>query len=149
MAVEIQIFQFREFFRLGAHGELDWPKTLAVLSKLAKNLGPGKSGLALVDLRDAHSRMSDEEIRSIAMVLRKIGIDQEQRVAILVRPETRRTGMIEAARERGFDIQRFHSFERAVEWLSHSNEPDPDFDREIYKGPGDRAAFDRPPTESP
>ena len=40
------------------------------------------------------------------------------------------------------DIARFFDYEHAAEWLSRPLGPDPDFDREIYRGPGEVADAD-------
>lgn len=151
MALEFHTITSREFFRLGAHGELDWPQTLEVLSRLVSGLIERGTDLALVDLRDARHELSDEQRTALAAVLGQVGVRRHHRIAILFAPTARPRPpvFVEAARRLGFDVGRFYGFEEAVEWLSHSDEPDPEFDREVSEGPGGEARDIHAPPEEP
>jgi hypothetical protein len=148
MALELHIFTSREFFRLGAHGELDWTRSLAVLSTLVRGFMERGTDLAIVDVRDTHTTLSDEQIDGLVQVLEQGGLQPNHRVAILnrPRPERKAPAFVAAARDLGFDIAEFVDYEEAVEWLSRSEEPDPDFDRETYGGPGGQASPGARPT---
>jgi hypothetical protein len=137
MAIEFQTLTSKQFFRLGAHGELDWPASLRVLSTLVKSFGPRGTDLALLDLRDTESFLTQEQIAALVHMLDDIGFsDEKHRVAILHRPLPKNRGMVfvYAAKESGFDFADFVEYEKAVEWLSRIPGADPHFDREIYTG---------------
>jgi hypothetical protein len=135
MAIEFQIITSQEFVKLGAHGELQWPESLAVLAKLAKSFIERGTDRALLDVRDARIVLSDEQVRELVGVLKKVGFRGYHRLAVLRRPHPRAGEFTEAARERGYDFGTFLSYELAAEWLSAPDEEDPDFDRETYHGP--------------
>jgi hypothetical protein len=151
VALEFHTITSREFFRLGAHGELDWPQTLEVLSRLVTGLMERGTDLALVDLRDARHELSDQQRAALADLLGHVGVRAHHRIAILFAPTAtpRSPVFVEAARRLGFDVGRFYSYEEAAEWLSRSGEPDPEFDREVYEGPGGEARDLHPPPEEP
>jgi hypothetical protein len=120
---------------------------LDALSMLAKELLSRGTDLALVDTRDTRTDLDDEHVEALVRVLRNVGFRRHHRVAILhrVRPRPKAVVFVEAALDQGFDFAEFVSYEKAVEWLSRSDEEDPDFDRETYHGPtGER---ERPPRE--
>jgi hypothetical protein len=139
VALEFQIITCHEFFRLGAHGELDWRRSLSVLSKVAKAFIERGTDLALLDVRDTHNELTDEQFEALALALKGFGFREHHRVAILhkKRPNPRAGLFVLAARDRGFDLAGFDNYEEATEWLSKPEGRDPDFDREVYHGPED------------
>ena len=152
MALEFHIITSQEFFRLGAHGEMDWVKTLAVLSTLAKAFLERGTDLALLDVRDTQTDLSEQQIESLVHVLQQVGLREHHRVAILHRTKPRPLAAIfvDVAREHGFDVAEFVNYEKAVEWLSQSDEEDPEFDRDTYLGPSDHTNRGRhPPSGGP
>jgi hypothetical protein len=143
VALEIHIITSREFFRVGTHGELDWPRSLVVLSQMARAFVERGVTLALLDVRDARTYLSDAQIQSLVRTLRGSGVRENFRVAVLRsrRPGSRASILVRAARDLGFNFAEFESYERAADWLSSTGEPDPDFDRDVYMGPcGDSGA---------
>ena len=137
MALEFHIITSCEFFRVGAHGELDWPQSLEVLGALVSGFVERGTDRAMVDLRDVRMDLSEEQKQTLAGALKKIGVRKHHRIAILFAQTTPRRPpvFVNAARKRGYDVERFYNYEQAVEWLSRVVEEDPDFDREIYRGP--------------
>lgn len=140
MALEFHIITSHEFFRLGAHGELDWPKSLAVLSTLSKGFLERGTDLALLDLRDAQIDLSETQLEGLVLVLKQVGFRFHHRLGILHRPRVGSGVFVNAAREHGFDMEHFDNYEKAVEWLSSTDEEDPEFDRETYVDPEDKKA---------
>ncbi len=151
MALEFHVITSHEFFRLGAHGELDWPRSLEVLRTLANEFKARSTHLALLDLRDTRAELSDTHLKTLAAMLEGLGLTDRHRIAILIPaiPNPRPPIFVSAARRRGFDVDRFDSYEKAAEWLSRAEGEDPDFDREIYLGPGDQKAPDVQPPGGP
>jgi hypothetical protein len=143
MAVEFNIITSSEFLRMGTHGELDWPSSLGVLAGLMKGFLERGTDKALLDIRDAKTELNNEQVKDLAKILKEAGFRDYHRVAILRKPHPRAGEFVEAAREKGFDFWVFSSYEAAAEWLSSSDEEDPEFDRETYNGPG------KPGTDEP
>jgi hypothetical protein len=143
MALEFHIITSQQFFRLGSHGELDWPQSLGVLTTLVEGFAERATDLAMVDLRDTNVELNERQLEALAVVLKQIGVTAEHRIAILFSPTTARRPpiFVDAARKRGFDIARFYNYEEAAEWLS-TPPPDPgdEFDRDTYEGPGEKKA---------
>jgi hypothetical protein len=137
MAIELHVFTVREFMRYGAHGEVDWDSTRIVLGKFAKAFAMGGSGLAIFDVRDATTSLTDEEIIDLADVFHEVGVSQSTRLAVLHRPRPNpKAGFFAAAAVHlGFDVESFDNYEAAVEWLSHPGGSDPEFERETYVEP--------------
>jgi len=150
LPIEFQIITSREFMRLGAHGELDWAKSMEVLTVVVKGLVERGTDLALVDVRDTKTDLSDIQVEALATVLKKLGLRGHHRLAILhkIIPNSKAKLFAEAASDRGFDVGDFTSYEKAAEWLSHSGEEDPDFDREVYHGPEAKPDVAPPPEGS-
>ena len=140
MALEFHIITSHEFFRVGTHGELDWPKSLTVLSTLAKGFLERGTDLALLDVRDTQIDISETQVEGLVLVLKQVGFRYHHRLAILHKPRAGSGIFVKAARDHGFDMEHFDDYEKAVEWLSSTDEEDPDFDRETYLGPGDKMA---------
>jgi hypothetical protein len=147
MSLELHIFSAREFIRMGAHGQLDWNNTRALLTKLAAAFVNGRTNLAILDVRDASSELTDDQLFALVHVFRQAGFRPDHRLAVLHRPfpHARSDFFAAAAVHLGFSVGSFDSFERAVEWLSRSGEPDPDFDRATYHGPTDQEPEPEPP----
>jgi hypothetical protein len=152
MALEFHTITSKEFLRLGTHGELDWAESLNVVSTIVKSLIERGTDLVLADMRDTETSLTDEQILDLVLALKKLGQREYHRMAILhkVRPFPKAVPFVRFARQRGFDVAEFVSYEKAVEWLSRSDEKDPDFDRETYHGPEGQASPDaHPPPEDP
>lgn len=149
MPLEMHVFKVNEFVRLGTHGELDWNASREVLKKLVKAFVDGGERLALLDVRDSVSAMTDEQVIELVHVFVQGGVDSRHRLAVLHRPLPRPQSDIFAlsAIMRGFDVGSFDDYERAVDWLSHPGGRDPDFDRDVYEGPR-RTGTTEPPRAS-
>jgi hypothetical protein len=150
MAVEFQVLTSSQFIRVGAHGELDWESSRRALAMVATEFVAKDTKLALLDVRDAVTSLSDEQIIMLVSELVRHGLHAEHRIAVLHRPLPLAKSDIFAAAAvlRGFDVMSFDDYESAVEWLSSSRELDPDFDREVYEGPS-KEAKRRPPKRDP
>ncbi len=126
MAIELQIITAREFIRMGAHGQLDWDQSRAVLAKLAKTCMDRHIDRALLDVRDVRSDMTPAELAELVLVFRDVGFTDHQRLAILHRadPESKAHLFVMFAANRGWNVQGFDSFEDAVGWLAIAEETD-------------------------
>lgn len=149
MAVEMHVFKVQDFLRVGAHGELDWNASRDILRKLVKAFVDNGERRALLDVRDSVSAMTDEQVIELVHVFVQGGVTPRHRLAIVHRPLPNPHSDLFAlsAITRGFDVGSFDDYERAVDWLSHSGDKDPDFDREVYQGPR-RTDTSEPPRAS-
>jgi hypothetical protein len=147
MSLELNIITSREFFRLGTHGEVDWPASLRVLATVAKGFIERGTDRAIVDLRDSHVNLTEEQVGELVTVLKNAGFRGYHRVAFLRHPNPNRGKFTDAAQKRGLDFGSFVSYEEATEWLSAAEEEDPEFDRETYRPPGGEGG--PPPDQAP
>jgi hypothetical protein len=149
MALEFNIITSLEFLRMGAHGELNWAESLGVLAALAKGFIERGTDRAMVDLRDAQVKLTEEQVQELAEVLKEAGFRDYHRIAFLRHPHPRAGEFVDAARDMGFNFMVFVSYEKASEWLSSEDEEDPEFDREIYRGPGMEQEGEGPAGDGP
>lgn len=149
MALEFNIITSREFLRLGTHGEVNWPESLGVLAALAKGFIEHGTDRAMVDLRDAQTNLTEDQVEELSRVLKEAGFRDYHRVAILRKPHPRAGEFVDAARNEGFNFMAFISYEKAAEWISADDEEDPEFDRETYRAPGTEAEGEGPSDEPP
>ena len=122
--MELQIIRAREFIRLGAHGEFDLKASKAVLAALAGACWKRGINQALLDLRALHPGpkpiFSANDLVTLVNTFREIGFKQRQRLAVLYRsdPHHRAPMFTFIAKQRGWNVQAFKSFEAALLWLS-------------------------------
>lgn len=137
MAVEFHVLTSSQFIRMGAHGNLDWDSSLRALSEVATAFLEKRTKLALLDVRDTVSTLTDDQVIRLVSELVRLGMGKGHRLAVLhkPRPHAKADIFAAAAMLRGFDVMSFDDYEMAAEWLSSSRDEDPDFDRELYEGP--------------
>jgi len=150
MAIEFQVLKSSEFVRVGAHGEFDWDASIVTLAKIADEFTRKGMTLAMLDVRDGVASLTDEQVILLAGELRRMGMTPRHKLAVLHRPRPRPLADVFAAAAmlRGCDVMAFDDYERAAEWLSLSDEADPDFERDVYLGPrrGTKQKDGEPPT---
>jgi hypothetical protein len=130
MPMELQIIRAQEFIRLGAHGHFDLKASKAVLAQLAAACWKRGINQALVDLRALHPGpkpvFSPDDLVTLVKTFREIGFTHQQRLAVLYGSDPHHRARLFAfiAKLRGWKVQAFDDFEKAVTWLSGAeNEP--------------------------
>jgi formylglycine-generating enzyme required for sulfatase activity len=129
MPMELQIIRAQEFTRLGAHGQFDLEASKAVLAELAGACWKRGINQALLDVRALHPGskpvFSPNDLVTLVNTFREIGFTRRQRLAVLYRsdPHHRAPLFTFIAKQRGWNVQAFRSFEDAFIWLSHAQEP--------------------------
>jgi len=127
--MELQIIRAQEFIRLGAQGRLDLKASKAVLAQLAAACRKRGIQQALVDLRALQPGpkpvFSPNDLMALVKTFREIGFTQQQRLAVLYRsdPHLRARLFAFIATVRGWKVQAFDDFEKAVTWLSGAEAP--------------------------
>ena len=130
MPLELQIIRAREFIRVGAHGQLDLAASKAVLAELARACCKRGINRALLDLRALRPGpkpvFSPQDLVMLVNTFREIGFTPKHRLAVLFEsdPYHRAPMFASTARLRGWKVHAFDSFEDAVIWLSHAEEPE-------------------------
>jgi formylglycine-generating enzyme required for sulfatase activity len=128
--MELQIIRAQEFIRLGAHGRLDLKASKALLVVLAGACWKRGINQALLDLRALHPGpkpvFSPNDLVTLVNTFREIGFTRRQRLAVLYHsdPHGRASLFASIAKLRGWSVQAFDDFEKAITWLS-SAEPEP------------------------
>ena len=145
MPIELQIIRAQEFIRLGAHGRFDLKASKAVLAQLAAACWKRGINQALLDLRALHPGpkpvFSPKDLVVLVNTFREVGFTHQERLAVLYSDDPHRRARMFAtiAKQRGWSVQAFDSFEAAVHWLSAATpkkfEEEPDFTAKPKKIP--------------
>ena len=122
--MELQIIRAQEFIRLGAHGNFDLDASKAVLAQLAAACWKRGINQALLDLRALQPKpkpvFTPDDLVALVNTFREIGFTHQQRLAILYGSDPHHRARLFAfiAKLRGWKVQAFDDFEKAVIWLS-------------------------------
>jgi len=128
MPLELQIIRASEFIRLGAHGHFDLAASKAALAELAAACHKRGVNQALMDLRALRPGpkpvFSPSDLRELVNTFREIGFTHQQRLAILYQTDPYHRARLFAflSNLRGWTVQAFSDFEKAIMWLSRGKE---------------------------
>ena len=109
---------------------MDLAASKAVLAELARACCKRGINQALLDLRALRPGpkpvFSPQDLVMLVNTFREIGFTQKHRLAVLFEsdPHHRAPMFASTARLRGWKVHAFDSFEDAVIWLSHAEEPE-------------------------
>ena len=124
MPLELQIIRASEFVRLGAHGYFDLAASKAALALLARACRKRGINQALLDLRALRPGpkpvFSPADLIELVNTFREVGFTHQQRLAILYHSDPHHRARLFAflSTVRGWSVQAFSDFEKAVHWLS-------------------------------
>ena len=124
MPMELQIIRASEFVRLGPHGKFDLKASKAALAELAGACRKRGIHQALMDLRALHPGpkpvFSPNDLAVLVNTFREMGFTHRQRLAVLYRSDPHHRARLFAfiAKLRGWSVQAFDDFEKALAWLS-------------------------------
>lgn len=124
MPIELQIIRAQEFIRLGAHGHFDLEASKDVLKQLATACWKRGINQALLDIRALHPGpkpvFSARDLVALVHTFREVGFTQKHRLAVLYGsdPHYRARLFSFIATVRGWKVQAFNDFEKAIFWLS-------------------------------
>ena len=128
MPLELHVIQASEFVRLGADELLDFDASAKALKGLAYACRKRGLNSALLDLRLlpplAKRHFTTLQIAALVRIFRDAGFSKGQRLAILYRHDVY-GGIRDFAflsRMGGLQVQAFHVFEEALQWLSEAQE---------------------------
>jgi hypothetical protein len=130
MPIDIEIIRASEFIRLGTHGKFDFESTRAVLLKMTDACGKRRIERALIDIRDASSTLTREDLVALAKVFGESVVSKRLRVAILHKNEQGGRAKLFAFLNaiQGRYMRAFETFEKALFWLSTEKDSDTQFD---------------------
>jgi hypothetical protein len=121
MELNIQLVSPSEFIRTTPTGELDFSSTKYLLQALSGASQSQDARPMLVDLRKTSSVLNKTDIFELASNLVEYGKTFRRKTAILARDDDSfdRASFFElVAKNRGYNINAFTSFEDAVMWLA-------------------------------
>lgn len=128
MPIELEIIRPSDFIRFDAGHHLDFEKSKDALEQMA--LACRKRGLdrAVVDVRDLpvadRPRFTNVELAALVGAFRAAGFSRHQRLALLYRHDL--YGNVRNftffGRMHGLQVQAFHEFENAMDWLWRDTE---------------------------
>jgi len=124
MPLELQIIRATDFIRLGAQGHFDLAASKAALTQLAAACRKRAIHQALLDLRELRPGpkpvFTPADLLELVNTFREAGFTHDQRLAILYHSDPHRRARLFAflSNLRGWTVQAFGDFEKAILWLS-------------------------------
>ena len=120
MPTNVRIIHAKDFIRATPEGKLDLEESKSVLLEIASIGGTLIDFEVILDTRKARSTLSVSDLWHLAAELSKVGKAFRRKTAVLCPFE--RFNQAEffevCARNRGFRVKAFTSFEDAIEWLT-------------------------------
>jgi hypothetical protein len=120
MKVEIKIVKARDFLKTKASGELNLKETKKLLAQIAELHEKSDFHEILVDVRQTTAGLNLSDIYELVTELSKYREAFRKKVAILLGPnnDVNKARFLEmCAQNRGYQVNIFTDFERAVKWL--------------------------------
>ena len=127
MNLNIQLVRQSDYIKTAPTGELDMASTKQLLLKLAAASSSGQERPMLVDIRKTSSILKKSDVFELASTLIEYGKTFRRKTAILARDDDSfdRANFFElVARNRGYNVNAFSSFEEAIIWLADIKELD-------------------------
>ena len=121
MNLNIQLVRQADFIRTTPTGELDMNSTKELLRTLAAAGSTGDDKPMLVDIRKTSSILKKVDVFELASSLIVYGKTFRRKTAILARDDDSfdRANFFElVAKNRGYNVNAFTSFEEAIVWLA-------------------------------
>jgi hypothetical protein len=129
MPLELQIIRASEFIRVGAHGHFDLVASKAALAEVAMACRKRGINQALLDLRALRPGpkpvFTPADLLELVSTFRDVGFTTQLRLAILYQTDPFHRARLFAflSTLRGWTVQAFGDFEKAIAWLSRGEEP--------------------------
>jgi hypothetical protein len=119
MPTNIRIIHAHEFIKATPDGQLDLEKAKKLLMEIASASAPLVDYEIILDMRRAQSGLSVSDLWDLAAELSNLGKAFLRKTAVLCPVEQFDHASFFAlcAKNRGFQISAFTSFEDAIEWL--------------------------------
>lgn len=121
MNLNTQLVRQSDYIKTAPTGELDMASTRQLLLKLAAASSSGQERPMLVDIRKTSSILKKSDVFELASTLIEYGKTFRRKTAILARDDDSfdRANFFElVARNRGYNVNAFSSFEEAIIWLA-------------------------------
>ena len=121
MNLNIQLVRQDDYIKTTPTGELDMTSTKELLRTLAAAGSTGDGKPMLVDIRKTSSVLKKTDVFELASSLIEYGKTFRRKTAILAREDDSfdRANFFElVARNRGYNVNAFTSFEEAILWLA-------------------------------
>ncbi|HEX5397466.1 MAG TPA: hypothetical protein VFY06_00260 [Verrucomicrobiae bacterium] len=141
MPMELQIIRAHEFVRVGPQGNFDLKASKAALAALAGACRKRGINQALVDLRALHPGptpvFSPNDLVVLVNTFREVGFTLQERLAILYGSDPHHRARLFAfiAKLRGWSVQAFDNYEKAILWLSGAGPNQPEAEHTPQPGP--------------
>ena len=121
MNLNTQLVRQSDYIKTAPTGELDMASTRQLLLTLAAASSSGQERPMLVDTRKTSSILKKSDVFELASTLIEYGKTFRRKTAILARDDESfdRANFFElVARNRGYNVNAFTSFEEAIIWLA-------------------------------
>ena len=118
-----KLYKTQEFIRKNEKGELDFNRSLVMIRELVEAAGYHRDHNILIDIRQTEAKLNFVELLTIALEFAEHEDIFRNRIAFLIPSEGERIERAEyvkrsVARAKGFQLEYFTDYEKAIDWLS-------------------------------
>jgi len=119
VSTNVRIIHAHDFIKVTPEGRIDLENSKKLLLTVALAAAPLVNHQIIIDTRHVLSDMSTSDLYNLAAELRNFRKDFTQKTAVLCQRNRFDSAGFFAlcAKERGFQVKAFYSYEAAIEWL--------------------------------
>jgi hypothetical protein len=132
MKIRYKIINAKDFIRAKPTGEIDLEESKKLLGQVAAMASPPADYEILLDVRESYGNLSYVDIWDLVSELGRHRSAFRNKIALLVRDDVqfdKASFMEYCARNRGFKVAAFTSFEETINWLQSSGDTEDVWDK--------------------
>ncbi|MHC4154115.1 MAG: hypothetical protein ACYSTZ_12410 [Planctomycetota bacterium] len=125
MKVRYKIINAKDFIRAKPTGEIDLEQSKKLLGQIAAMAGPPADYEILIDTREMYGNLNYADMWELVSELGRHSEAFRNKIALLARDDEQfdKVSFMElCAKNRGFKVAAFTSFERTIDWLQSSGD---------------------------
>jgi hypothetical protein len=122
-----KVYKTQDFIRKDEAGGLDFERSLNLIRELSEAAGRHSDHHILVDLRDTEAKMNFVELLTVALSFGDHEEFLDNKIAVLLPDDEERKKRAAYVKStlrcaKGFDLDHFTDYEKAIDWLSRIEE---------------------------
>ncbi|MHC4153461.1 MAG: hypothetical protein ACYST6_00825 [Planctomycetota bacterium] len=132
MKIRYKIINAKDFIKTRPTGEIDLEESKRLLGQIAAMAGPPADYEILIDARESRGNLNYADMWELVSELSRHSEAFRNKIALLVRDDeqfNKASFMELCAKNRGFEVAAFTSFERTIDWLQSSGDTEDVWDK--------------------
>jgi hypothetical protein len=118
-----KLYKTEEYIRKNKKGDLNFDESLIMIRELVKAANYHKDHNILVDIRDTLAKLNFIELLTVSLEFAKYNDIFQNKIAFLIPNDEERIARAEYVKEslvrfKGFKLEYFTDYEKAIDWLS-------------------------------